>query len=189
MICFVAVDPPEVLLARDGREEHLAAPLALADGPHLHPRGRRGERAEVGVDVFRVRELLGRADDIAQRLLRRGDGVRRGQVVDELGEEERLGRVLADLRGVVGVDRLRRRIVGPGGPGSWRAAGRSEATARACEASSEWSPETSGRLPVVRCAVDGRFSRTLSTNSQRKSLGDRSATSSSRTEGVVESKK
>ena len=110
---FVAVDPPEVLLARDGREDHLAALLALADGPHLDPRGRRGERAEVGVDVLRVRELLGRADDIAQRLLRRGDGVRRGQVVDELGEEERLGRVLADLRGVVGVDRLRRRIVGP----------------------------------------------------------------------------
>ena len=39
-------------------------------------------------------------------------------MVDELGEEERLGRVLADLRGVVGVDRLRRRIVGPGAEGA-----------------------------------------------------------------------
>ena len=38
-------------------------------------------------------------------------------MVDELGEEERLGRVLADLGGVVGVERLGRMIVGSGSKG------------------------------------------------------------------------
>ena len=50
-------------------------------------------------------------------------------MVDELGEEERLCRVLADLRGVVGVDRLRRRIGSPGAGASLRAEGLSEAKA------------------------------------------------------------
>ncbi len=114
---LVAVDPSQVLLAGDGREDHLPAPLALADGPYPHPRGRRLERAEIGVDVLRIRELLRRADDIAQGLPRRGDGVRRGQVVDELGEEVRLRRVLTDLRGVIDIDPLRRRLVGAGAEG------------------------------------------------------------------------
>ena len=39
-------------------------------------------------------------------------------MVDELGEEERLGRIFADLRGVFGVEGLRRRVVGSGAHGA-----------------------------------------------------------------------
>ena len=111
----------EVLLARDRGQQHLAAPFALADGPHLDPRRRRGQRAEVGIDVLRVRELFRRADDVAEGFLRRRDSIRRGQVIDKLGEEKRFRRVLADLGGVTGVDRLCRRV---GSLGTWRSASR-----------------------------------------------------------------
>ena len=71
---FKAVDLAEVFLARDRCEEHFAAFLALAGGPDLDARGCCCERAEISVDVFRVGELLGGADDIAESLLGRGDG-------------------------------------------------------------------------------------------------------------------
>ena len=118
MICFEAVDASEVFFAGDGGEEHLAAFLALADRPDLHARRGCGERAEVGIDIFRVSELFRCADDIAERLLRRGDGARAGQVVDEFGEEEGLGGKFADLGGVFGVEGLCGLVVDPGSSGA-----------------------------------------------------------------------
>ncbi len=51
-------------------------------------------------------------------------------MVDELGEEKRLCRVLADLRGVVGIDWLRRRIFGAGVRETCEQDGRSQARPR-----------------------------------------------------------
>ena len=73
-------------------------------------------------------------------------------MVDQLGEEERLRRVLADLRGVLDVDRLCRRIVGPGAASS-RAVGPSQTTAQLAER------HQSGPLipwAEAACAISGK---------------------------------
>src|SRR5450432_4089503 len=54
----------------------------------------------VAVNILRVSELIRRADDVAQHLFRRGDGGGGGQMVHQLGGEETLRGVLADLRRV-----------------------------------------------------------------------------------------
>ena len=90
----------------DGDGDHLAPLFGRADRADADARARLLEHAHVAVHVGRVRELAGRAGDVAEHGLRRRD-VRGGrQVVDERREEERLRRVLADLLRVLLVDRL-----------------------------------------------------------------------------------
>ena len=82
------VELRDVGLVADRDQHELAAFFAL---PTLHTFTRgdgRGERVEVAVDVLRVGELVGRADDVAQDFLGRGNGRRGGQMIDELGEED-----------------------------------------------------------------------------------------------------
>ena len=88
---------------RDG--DHLASFFGLADGDDLDAAGRGLlEHAHVLVDLFGVRQLAGRAGDVAQHRLRRRHRFRRGEVVHQRRAEERLGRVLLDLLAVLDVD-------------------------------------------------------------------------------------
>jgi len=113
----VVEDLPVALEAGDGRlvgdedHDHVAAFLALADAQQLHARRRLLERLHVAEDVLVVRQLVRCTRDPAEELQRRRHRCRRRQVIDQLGDDPRVLGVLLDLRGVLGVDLLRR---GPG---------------------------------------------------------------------------
>ena len=83
-----------------GDEQEVAAFLGLADAEDLHARSGLGEFIVVMVNVLRVGENVGGADDVAEDLIRRGNYCGSGEMVHEIGEEERLGRVLSDFLGI-----------------------------------------------------------------------------------------
>ena len=102
------VEPREQRLGRHRHRDHLAPFLGGPDRVDLHARRRLREQAHVVVRLLRVRQLVGRARDVAEHRLRRGHGLRGGQVVHHRRQEEGLGRVLPDLLRVLLVDRLHR---------------------------------------------------------------------------------
>jgi len=107
----VLVHPGQHRGVGHGGRDHLPPFFGPADREHSHPRARLLEHPEVPVHVGAVRQLAGRAGNVADDGLRRRNGLRRGEVVHQGRREERRRRVLLDLRGVRGVDLLRR---GPG---------------------------------------------------------------------------
>ena len=107
---LVSVQRLDRRLVGDRQHDHVAPFLALAD--REQPRaGRRRlrERLEVALHVLVVGELVGHPRDASEELERGGHGRRRRQVIDQLGEDPRVLRVLLDLRGVFLVDDLRLR--------------------------------------------------------------------------------
>jgi hypothetical protein len=94
-------------LVTDRRNDHVAPFLGLADAPDADAVGRLIEGREIAVDVLRVGQLTGRADNTPKELERARDGARRRQMIDQLGRNTRVLEVLLDLRRVLGVDALR----------------------------------------------------------------------------------
>ena len=82
-IRFVPVEIREQRLRRHGDRDHFAPLFARADRIHPHARARLGEHAHVGVDLFRVGEIVARTGNIAQHRLGSWHRGRRGQIVDE----------------------------------------------------------------------------------------------------------
>ncbi len=106
---LVLVEGLDRRLVGDGHDDDVAAFLALADGPHLRAARRRlGQRVEVALHVLVVVQLVRRAGNPPEELERRRHGGRRGQMVDQFGQDPRILRVFLDLRRVLGVDLLRR---------------------------------------------------------------------------------
>ena len=87
--------------------EHVAPFVAHANLEHRHAVRRLVERVEVAGDVLVVRHVPRLSGDVAEELERRWHLVGRRHVIDELGQDARIGRCRLDLRGVVGVDFLR----------------------------------------------------------------------------------
>ena len=93
-------------LVGDRQRDHVAAFFGLADLPVARARRHFGELLVVAMNVLRVGQLAGLADDAAEELERRRHGVGRRQVIDELGRDPRILQGLLDLRGVLLVDLL-----------------------------------------------------------------------------------
>ena len=67
-------------LIGDGEQQNFAAFFAVADGEDTHSRGRGGQGAAVGIGFGGVHKLARRAGDSAQKMERRWDSRRLGQV-------------------------------------------------------------------------------------------------------------
>ena len=91
----------------DRDRDHVAPFFGLADLQHRHAVRRLVERLEVADDVLVVRQLARLARDVAEELQRRRHLVRRRHVIDQLGQDARIGGRRLDLGGVVGVELLR----------------------------------------------------------------------------------
>ena len=105
---LVRVEVGQQAFVGDRHRDHLAAFLALADREHLHPRTGGGQCAEVAVDVGHVGQVVRRAGDVAEYLVRRGHAGGGGQVVGQRRIERGIGGELQDLRRIRLVDRLGR---------------------------------------------------------------------------------
>ena len=87
--------------------EHVAPFVADADLEHRHAIRRLVERIEVAGDVLVVGHVPRLAGDVAEELQRRRHLVGGRHVIDQLGQDARVGRGRLDLGGVVGVELLR----------------------------------------------------------------------------------
>ena len=90
---------------RDG--VHVAPFVAHADLEHRHAVRRLVHRLEVPDDVLVVRHVPGLARDVAEELQRSRHLVGRRQVIDQLGQDARIGRGRLDLRAIVRIELLR----------------------------------------------------------------------------------
>ena len=91
----------------DRDREHVPPFVAHADLQHRHAIRRLVERVEIADDVLVVRQLAGLTGDVAEELQRRRHLVGRRHVIDQLGQDARIGGRRLDLGRVVGVDLLR----------------------------------------------------------------------------------
>ena len=141
----ILVELLDRVLAADREQDDVAPFFGGADLPVLRAGRRRlRQRLVIAVDVLRVGQLTRRADGAAEELERRGHGVGRRQVIDQLGGDARILQVLLDRAactprrssGAAGFGRLglrgeRRR----GQPSSRRRRSRAARRARACGSS------------------------------------------------------
>ncbi len=104
---FVPIQPPHIRFIGDDDQDHLPPLLRITHREDLHSRRRSLQLAHVAVDVLRIRQLVRRTDDIAEHFLRRRDRIGGRQVIHQLGQEERFGRVLANLGRIAVVELLR----------------------------------------------------------------------------------
>jgi hypothetical protein len=95
-------------LVGDGERDHVAPFFTLAEPEQLDPRRRLLQRFVVADDIGVVGEMAGLAGHVAEELQRRRHGRRDRHVIDELGDDARIGRRLLDPGGVVLVQLLRR---------------------------------------------------------------------------------
>jgi hypothetical protein len=109
-IALVLVEIADRGFIADRGDDDVAAFLGLADAPDLDAIRRGVEGVKVLVDVFRVRQLARRTDDLAEDLERRRNRAGRGQMIDQLRRDPRVLQVLLDLLGLLLVDRLRGRL-------------------------------------------------------------------------------
>ena len=94
------------LLGGDRDGDHLAAFFGGADRKDFHARAGALEHAHVLVNIFGVRQLAGRAGNVAEHGFRRRHVRRSGQVVGQRRVEVRRGCILANLVGVFLIDWL-----------------------------------------------------------------------------------
>ncbi len=85
----------------DDHLDHLPPFLARADRTHLDPRGRGRQGPHVPIDLVRVVQDVGRADDLTEVLQRRRYRRRARQVVDQVAQEARIRGVALDAFGVL----------------------------------------------------------------------------------------
>ena len=107
---LVMVELRDVLRVADGHDHEVAALLAFAGNERADAGRGFFESAVITIDVGDMRQLVWRADGVAENFVGRRNGLRRRKVVNERSGEIRLGGVLADLRGVVRVERLSGRL-------------------------------------------------------------------------------
>ncbi len=110
----IAVETRERRFVGDDHLDHLPTLLRSPDRVDLDPGGGRGQRPHIPVYLIGVVEDIGGSDDRPEVIQRRRDGLRGGQVVDQLVEEPLVGGVLADLLRVGVIVALLRQSSGRG---------------------------------------------------------------------------
>ena len=100
---LVAIKLREIGFIGDGDDEHLAAFLGSANAPNFDAGTLAGKEAEIGVDVLGVIENIGRADDVMESGVGRGNARAEREMVNEFGAEERFSGELLDFLGVLRV--------------------------------------------------------------------------------------
>jgi hypothetical protein len=107
LLVFVELFDRRLVGNRD--RDHVAPLVGHADLEHRDTLRRLVERVEVTCDVLVVRHVPRLARHIAEELQRRRHLVGGRHMVDELGENPRIGGGCLDARRVVGIELLRRR--------------------------------------------------------------------------------
>src|SRR5581483_8312944 len=135
------------------------------------------ERFVITVDVLRVGQLAGCAGNAAEEFERRGDCIGGGHVVDELGCDARVLKILLDELGVLFVEFLRR---GCGGGrrrfGFFLRRGGGQCEGQRGESGDEGGGAGGHRDSLRDFKIVSRFATTLSNGGSRESgVGSRKA--------------
>ena len=107
---LVLVDLLDRRLVGNREQHHVAAFFCFADLPHRDPIRSFVERLVVPLNVLRVREFARRARHAIEEFERRGNRVGGRQVIDQLGADPGILRVLLYFRGVLLILFLLRRL-------------------------------------------------------------------------------
>ena len=139
-VALVFLEVADGLLVADDEHRHVAPFFRLpdVDVPGA-PRCRLGDRHQVLVHLVALLEHVPSAHDVAEVLERRRHSLRRGQMVDEVGQESRVARELLDELCVFLVLRLRLCLAEHAGRGGERqySGDRNHGDARSCRGHSE----------------------------------------------------